>query len=59
MALFGQIQETRLRPEQVAGIPEKIDRAFAQFERGEYFSPEQSKAEMERRKAEWKPSLKS
>jgi Arc/MetJ-type ribon-helix-helix transcriptional regulator len=34
-------------------IAEKIERAFGQFERGESFSPEQSKADMEKRKAEW------
>ncbi len=32
---------------------EKIERAFAQFERGEFLSPEQVRAEMLRRKAEW------
>jgi hypothetical protein len=32
---------------------EKIERAFAQFERGEFFSAEESRAEMERRKAAW------
>jgi Arc/MetJ-type ribon-helix-helix transcriptional regulator len=32
---------------------EKIERAFGQFERGEFFSPEQSKDDMEKRKAEW------
>ena len=34
-------------------VEEKIERAFAQFERGEFFSPEEAKAEMQRRKAEW------
>ena len=34
-------------------ITEKIERAFAQFERGEFFSPEESRADMARRKAEW------
>jgi putative addiction module CopG family antidote len=34
-------------------IAEKIERAFAQFERGESFSPEESRAEMEKRKAAW------
>ncbi|MGA2712240.1 MAG: hypothetical protein ABSG41_03965 [Bryobacteraceae bacterium] len=33
-------------------IGEKIERAFGQFERGEFFSPEQSRADMEKRKAE-------
>jgi Arc/MetJ-type ribon-helix-helix transcriptional regulator len=31
----------------------KIERAFEQFERGECFSPEDSRADMKRRKAEW------
>lgn len=34
-------------------IHEKIERAFAQFERGEFFSPEESRADMERRKMAW------
>jgi antitoxin ParD1/3/4 len=34
-------------------INEKIERAFAQFDRGEFFSPEASRADMERRKAAW------
>jgi antitoxin ParD1/3/4 len=34
-------------------ISEKIDRAFAQFERGEFFSAEQSRADMDKRKVEW------
>lgn len=32
---------------------EKIDRAFGQFDRGEFFSPEQSRDDMGKRKAEW------
>ena len=36
-----------------AAVGEKIERAFAQFERGEFFSPEASKADMARRKANW------
>ena len=32
---------------------EKIERAFGQFERGEFFSAQESKADMERRKADW------
>jgi Arc/MetJ-type ribon-helix-helix transcriptional regulator len=39
--------------EQTAEIAEKIERAFGQFERGEFFSAEESRANMERRKAEW------
>ncbi len=31
----------------------KIDRAFEQFERGEFLSSGESRAEMERRKAAW------
>jgi hypothetical protein len=34
-------------------IGEKMERAFAQFERGEFFSPGRSRAEMEKRKSEW------
>ena len=34
-------------------IAEKIERAFGQFERGEFFSAEESLDEMEKRKAAW------
>ena len=34
-------------------VHEKIERAFEQFERGEFFSAEESRVEMEKRKAEW------
>ena len=34
-------------------IAEKIERAFEQFERGEFLSAEESRADMERRKAAW------
>ena len=34
-------------------IEDKIEGAFAQFERGEFFSPEESRADMERRKTAW------
>ncbi len=34
-------------------IAEKIERAFGQFERGEFFSSEESRADMEKRKAVW------
>jgi hypothetical protein len=34
-------------------ITGKIERAFAQFERGEYFSAEESQADMEKRKMAW------
>jgi putative addiction module CopG family antidote len=36
-----------------AEITEKIERAFSQFERGEFFSAEVSRADMEKRKAAW------
>jgi Arc/MetJ-type ribon-helix-helix transcriptional regulator len=39
--------------ENKAAIGEKIERGFAQFERGEFFSPEQSRSDLEKRKAEW------
>jgi antitoxin ParD1/3/4 len=34
-------------------IAEKIERAFGQFERGEFLSADESQADMERRKAAW------
>ncbi len=34
-------------------IAEKIDRAFGEFERGEFLSAEESRADMEKRKAAW------
>jgi hypothetical protein len=36
-----------------AEITEKIERAFGQFDRGEFFSAEESQADMEERKAAW------
>jgi Arc/MetJ-type ribon-helix-helix transcriptional regulator len=36
-----------------AEIAEKIERAFGQFNRGEFFSSETSQADMEKRKAAW------
>ena len=36
-----------------AEITEKIERAFAQFDRGEFLSAEESQADMEKRKAAW------
>jgi hypothetical protein len=36
-----------------AEIAEKIERAFGQFERGEFFSAPGSQADMEKRKAGW------
>ena len=38
------------RKEEIEG---KIERAFAQFNRGEFLSAEESRADMARRKAEW------
>ena len=35
------------------GISNKIERAFAQFERGEFLSAEQSRSAMEERKTAW------
>jgi putative addiction module CopG family antidote len=40
-------------------VAEKIERAFAQFERGEFFSPEASRADMAKRKAAWLPEHKA
>jgi hypothetical protein len=40
-------------PDDKNEVAEKIERAFDQFERGEYFSAEESRAEMEKRKTEW------
>lgn len=34
-------------------ISAKIDRALAQFERGEFFTPEESQADLEKRWAAW------
>jgi hypothetical protein len=34
-------------------IAEKIERAFEQFERGEFFSAEESQADIEKRKTAW------
>ena len=34
-------------------IHDKIERAFEQFEHGEFFSAEESRADMEKRKAAW------
>jgi len=38
---------------QKAGIAEKIERAFGQFEGGEFFSAEESQDDMATRKAAW------
>jgi antitoxin ParD1/3/4 len=34
-------------------VAEKIERAFGQFERGEFFSSTESQADLAKRKAEW------
>lgn len=34
-------------------IAEKIERAFAEFDRGEYLTAEESRADMEKRKTAW------
>ena len=39
--------------EQKDEVAAKIERAFSQFERGEFFSAEQSRKDMEKRKAAW------
>lgn len=39
--------------ESKSAIGEKIDRAFEQFDRGQFFSAEASKSDMETRKAVW------
>ena len=45
--------EDELLHEERDSIHEKIERAFAQFERGEFFTAEESRADMEKRKAAW------
>jgi antitoxin ParD1/3/4 len=40
--------------DQKGSIEAKIDRAFDQFERGEFLSAEESRADMEKRKGEWR-----
>ncbi len=45
-------EEEWLSENQMA-VSDKIERAFAQFERGEFLTPEQSKADMEQRKLQW------
>lgn len=39
--------------EHKAELAEKLDRALQDFERGDFFSPEESRAEMQKRKAAW------
>ena len=44
--------------EEKDSIQEKIERAFAQFERGEFFTAEETRADMEKRKAAWNADQK-
>lgn len=39
-------------------IHDKIERSFAQFENGEFFTAEESRADMEKRKAAWQADRK-
>jgi putative addiction module CopG family antidote len=39
-------------------IADKIERAFGQFERGECFSSDESRVDMEKRKAAWRNEQK-
>jgi len=39
--------------DQKDSIEAKIERAFAQFEHGEFLSPEESRADIEKRKSGW------
>jgi hypothetical protein len=39
--------------DQKDSVEAKIERAFAQFENGEFLSAENSRADMEKRKEEW------
>jgi hypothetical protein len=39
--------------ENQTAVKEKIERAFEQFDRGAFFSADESKADMEKRKADW------
>jgi Arc/MetJ-type ribon-helix-helix transcriptional regulator len=39
--------------ENKAAVSEKIERAVGQLDRGEFFSADQSRADMEKRKADW------
>ena len=42
-----------MSPEPDPDIAAKIERGFDQFQRGEFFSAEESRADIEQRKAEW------
>ena len=43
----------KTQPDEAKLIAEKIDRAFEQFERGDFLTLEESRANMEERKAAW------
>jgi predicted Zn-dependent peptidase len=47
------VHPSTILPDDRDEVAEKIERAFAQFERGEFFSAEESRADMEQRKAAW------
>jgi putative addiction module CopG family antidote len=46
-------EEEELRASEKQLINEKIERGIAQFERGEYFTEEESRARLEEHKAAW------
>jgi Arc/MetJ-type ribon-helix-helix transcriptional regulator len=48
--LYSEDQWLNGQKDEIAG---RIERAFGQFERGEFFSAEESRADMARRKAAW------
>ena len=52
LEMFHLVEDDRLQ-EDKDWINEKLERAFGQFERGEFLSPEESRADMEKRKAAW------
>ncbi len=45
--------EDEWREQNRTDVGRRIERAMAQFDRGEFFTPEESKRDMARRKAEW------
>ena len=45
--------EVLLTEEDTEEVSDRIKRAFAQFEGGEFYTAEQSRANMARRKADW------
>jgi len=52
LEVFHLVEDDRLQ-EDKDWINEKLERAFGQFERDEFLSPEESRADMEKRKAVW------